>query len=52
MTFQNTLAFAQQLDAQDTLAKYRDEFHFPQVNGKDVIPWDCSPNAPKSLWMK
>ncbi|WP_431163433.1 kynureninase [Flagellimonas beolgyonensis] len=37
MTFQNTLAFAQQLDAQDTLAKYRDEFHFPQVNGKDVI---------------
>ncbi|RDY58106.1 kynureninase [Flagellimonas nanhaiensis] len=37
MTFQNTLEFAQQLDAEDKLAKYREEFHYPQVNGKDVI---------------
>ncbi|MCL6268312.1 kynureninase [Flagellimonas myxillae] len=37
MDFQNSLEFAKQLDAQDPLAKYRNEFHFPQVNGKNVI---------------
>ncbi|WP_420398909.1 kynureninase [Flagellimonas sp.] len=37
MTFQHSLEFAQQLDAQDPLAKYREEFHYPQHNGKDVI---------------
>lgn len=37
MTFKNTLEFAQQLDAEDTLSSYREEFHYPQVNGKDVI---------------
>ncbi|WP_420602505.1 kynureninase [Flagellimonas sp.] len=37
MTFQNSLKFAQQLDAEDKLSKYRQEFHYPQVNGKDVI---------------
>lgn len=37
MTFQNTREFAQSLDAQDELKKYRDEFHFPHVNGKQVI---------------
>ncbi|HWR94846.1 MAG TPA: kynureninase [Flavobacterium sp.] len=37
MTFQNTLEFAQQLDAQDKLNKYRNEFIFPQHNGKNVI---------------
>lgn len=37
MTFQNTLEFAQNLDAQDQLRKYREEFHFPKVNGKSVI---------------
>lgn len=37
MTFLNTLEFAQSLDAEDTLNKYRDEFHFPKVNGKQVI---------------
>ena len=37
MTFQNTLEFAKGLDASDALAPYRDEFHYPQVNGKDVI---------------
>lgn len=37
MTFQNTLEFAQQLDSQDELKHYRNEFIFPQHNGKDVI---------------
>ena len=37
MTFINTREFAQSLDAQDELRKHRDEFHFPHVNGKQVI---------------
>ena len=37
MEFKNTLEFARQLDQQDALAKYRDEFIFPQVNQKEVI---------------
>src|SRR5690606_11754304 len=37
MTFQNTRAFAQSLDAQDELSKYQSEFEFPQLNGKKVI---------------
>lgn len=37
MTFQNTREFARQLDAQDDLRHYRDEFIFPQHNGKNVI---------------
>ncbi len=37
MTFQNTLEFAQQLDAKDSLSKYRNEFHYPQMAGKEVI---------------
>ncbi|MFY7741977.1 MAG: kynureninase [Flavobacterium sp.] len=37
MNFQNTCEFAQQLDAQDELFKYRDEFIFPSINGKNVI---------------
>ncbi len=37
MTFKNTKVFAQELDSQDPLGKYRDEFIFPQVNGKRVI---------------
>jgi kynureninase len=37
MIFENTREFAQSLDAQDELRKYRDEFHFPHVNGKQVI---------------
>ena len=37
MQFQNTLAFAQSLDAEDPLSRYRDEFHFPKVDGKQVI---------------
>jgi kynureninase len=37
MTFQNTLQFAQQLDAQDELSHYREAFIFPQHNHKNVI---------------
>ena len=37
MTFQNTLQFAQQLDLQDELASYRNDFIFPQFNNKNVI---------------
>ena len=37
MSFQNTLAYAQQLDAKDPLAPYKKEFIFPQHQGKDVI---------------
>ncbi len=37
MTFENTLEFAQQLDAQDKLNKYQEEFIFPKVNDKKVI---------------
>lgn len=37
MKFQNTLEFAKSLDEKDALAKYREEFHFPKVNGKQVI---------------
>lgn len=37
MSFENTLSYAQSLDASDELAKYREEFHFPKVNGKPVI---------------
>lgn len=37
MTFQNTREFAQQLDSQDELQHYRNEFLFPQHNGKNVI---------------
>ncbi len=37
MSFQNTLEFAQQLDAKDELKAYRNEFIFPQHNHKNVI---------------
>lgn len=37
MHFQNSREFARDLDKKDKLAKYRDEFIFPKVNGKDVI---------------
>ena len=37
MQFENTREFAKQLDKDDKLSKYRDEFIFPKVNGKDVI---------------
>lgn len=37
MEFQNSLTFAGQLDAEDPLGKYRGEFYFPKVDGKEVI---------------
>jgi kynureninase len=37
MQFHNTFSFAQQLDQEDELAVYRNEFIFPQHQGKDVI---------------
>ncbi|MFV8327670.1 kynureninase [Flavobacterium sp. ZS1P14] len=37
MTFENTLEFAKELDSQDQLYKYQNEFIFPQVNGEKVI---------------
>ena len=37
MQFENSREFARQLDREDKLAKYRDEFIFPKVNGKEVI---------------
>lgn len=37
MQFENTSSYAKQLDQTDTLSPYRNEFHFPQVNQKDVI---------------
>jgi kynureninase len=35
--FTNTLEFAKLLDAQDVLAKYRQQFYFPKLNGKEAI---------------
>ena len=37
MQFQNTQAFAQQLDAADPLSRFRSQFLFPQHNGKEAI---------------
>ncbi len=37
MIFENTLPFAQQQDASDSLRKYRSAFLFPQHEGKDAI---------------
>ncbi len=36
MNYQNSLAFAQEQDANDPLRKWREEFHFPQINGRDA----------------
>ena len=37
MQHENTLAYAQKLDAADPLKSFRNEFLFPQHNGQDVI---------------
>src|SRR5690606_26945015 len=37
MKFENTRKFAQALDREDPLSKYKNEFIFPQLNGKPVI---------------
>jgi kynureninase len=36
LTFQNTLSFAQALDANDSLAKFRNEFYIPDFHTKQV----------------
>ncbi len=35
MNYENTLAYAQYLDKNDSLRDYRNRFHIPKVNGKD-----------------
>lgn len=37
MNFENTIDFARDMDRQDPLAAYREEFHFPVVKGRPVI---------------
>jgi kynureninase len=37
MNFEATLSFAKSLDEKDGLARFKNEFYFPQVNGKDSI---------------
>ncbi|MFC0773184.1 kynureninase [Terrimonas alba] len=37
MNFENTLAFAQNLDAKDMLKNFRERFYIPQHNGNDTI---------------
>jgi kynureninase len=37
MQYQNTQAFAQELDRNDKLARFRSQFHIPQHKGKDSI---------------
>lgn len=37
MTFENTLQFAKELDAKDSLKHFRERFYFPQHNGSDAI---------------
>jgi len=37
VVYENSLAFAQQQDALDPLKKYREQFYFPQMHGRDVI---------------
>ena len=38
MTYENTRAFAQQLDQEDPLARFRDAFHLPrQTDGTPYI---------------
>jgi kynureninase len=37
MKFENSLSFAQSLDANDPLKKFSERFHIPTINGKEVI---------------
>jgi kynureninase len=49
MTFENTKEFARQLDSEDKLNKYRDEF-FPKVNDKKIyFIWKFIGLQPKKL---
>ena len=35
--FKNTLAFAQEMDKNDSLKHFRERYFMPQINGKDAI---------------
>ena len=35
--YQNNIAFAKQLDQEDALKKFRQQFHIPLHNNKEVI---------------
>lgn len=35
--YQNTLEYAQKMDQEDPLKKYRNEFHIPIIDGQQVI---------------
>lgn len=37
MNFENTLSFAQELDKNDILREFRNEFHIPKHHGKDAM---------------
>ncbi len=37
MYFENTLAFANQLDQQDSMSRFRDEFHLLQKDGNQIV---------------
>jgi kynureninase len=37
MKLENTLLFAKQLDAEDPLKKYREQFYFPMMHGREVV---------------
>ena len=37
MEFRNTLEFARELDAKDELRSYRDQFHFPVIDGNETV---------------
>ncbi len=37
LKYENSLSFAMQQDAADPLKKYRDQFYFPQMHGREVV---------------
>lgn len=37
MKFENTLSFAEQMDANDSLQKFRGRFHIPAIKGKQTV---------------
>lgn len=37
VTYKNSLSFAQQLDAEDPLSAYKEQFHQPEINGKKQL---------------
>lgn len=37
MNFENTASFAKRMDEEDVLKKFRERFHIPVINGKEVI---------------